>query len=481
MPSDYSTATDGLPGSRRLLAILALSSGTALVVIDGAIATVALPTIARDLAVSGSAAVLVVTIYQLVIVMTLLPFAHLGDRLGLRRLYQAGQAAFTITTALCFFAHSLEMLLFVRVLQALGASAVLSVSPAMVREIYPARQPGRGLGLNTVIVQCSAALAPTIGGIVLVFGSWPWVFASAVPFALVSLTLGRALPAPAPHNAPFDIWGAALCAAMFGLITSGVESAVSLGRPAVTAGILAAGALVGILFVRRELRDSRPILPVDLLARPAIGLAAFGSFTAFTASMVLLVSLPFRLQHSFGFSPVEVGGAIAAWPLATMIAAPVAGALADRYPAGLIGGMGMILAGGALASFAWVPGTPHLADFVWRMAMCGTGFGMFISPNGRFVIGSAPRARAAAAGALVGTIRLFGQTMGASLAAALLAFGLGRSAAPAMVAMCLALVALGCSALSFGPRARSRRAIMSILGEEETALSGATGERAFRD
>ncbi|MGV3770917.1 MAG: MFS transporter, partial [Sphingobium phenoxybenzoativorans] len=103
---------------RRLLAIIAASFGTALVVIDGSIANVALPTIARDLGVSGSSAVLVVTVYQLVLVMTMLPIAALADRLGHRTLYQYGLILFTVTTILCFFARSLPFLLVVRAAQA---------------------------------------------------------------------------------------------------------------------------------------------------------------------------------------------------------------------------------------------------------------------------------------------------------------------------------------------------------------------------
>jgi DHA2 family multidrug resistance protein-like MFS transporter len=133
---------DGLPTPRRYLAILAVAFGTALAVIDGSIVTVALPTLARDLNVEPSAAVLVVTVYQLVLVMTLLPFSALGTRIGLRRLYQYGQFVFLVSTVLCFFARSLPALLIVRVLQGLGAGAALSVSSALIRGIYPARQLG---------------------------------------------------------------------------------------------------------------------------------------------------------------------------------------------------------------------------------------------------------------------------------------------------------------------------------------------------
>src|SRR4051812_4421526 len=121
MQSDDSLPIPGLQGWRLTLAVAAISLGTMLTVIDGAIATVALPTISRDLNVDNSSAVLVVTVYQLVLVMALLPFSALGDRIGLKRLYQGGQFVFTIATILCFFAHSLGFLLVVRALQAAGA------------------------------------------------------------------------------------------------------------------------------------------------------------------------------------------------------------------------------------------------------------------------------------------------------------------------------------------------------------------------
>src|SRR3569623_1294053 len=166
--------SEGLPLPRRYWAIGAISFGTALVVIDGAIPTVALPTIARDLHVDGSASVLVVTIYQLVLVMTLLPFSALGDRLGHRRLYQIGQIVITVATSHSFFARTLPFLLVVRAAQSLGAAAALSVSSAILRAIYPARQLGRGLGINSVVVSSAAALAPTLGGLVHGIGARPW-------------------------------------------------------------------------------------------------------------------------------------------------------------------------------------------------------------------------------------------------------------------------------------------------------------------
>jgi MFS transporter, DHA2 family, multidrug resistance protein len=448
------STTDGLPTPRRYRAIAALCFGTALVIIDGGVANVALPTIARDLGVGASEVVAVVTVYQLTLVMLLLPFAGIGERIGLKRMYQLGQLVFTVASLLCFFARSLPFLLIVRAAQAVGAAGALAVASALIRATYPAKQLGRGLGINSVIVASAAAAAPTIGGLVLGLAPWPWVFASAIPFAILSLLLGRALPEVPRQESAFDVAGAVMCAAMFGLVIGGAESAVHGDSPVVSLAIVLLGAGIGVVYVRRERGAAAPILPVDLLSRPVIALSAVGAFTAFVASMTLLLSLPFRLTHEYGLSAAMVGAAIAPWPLTNMVVAPLAGWLSDRVPAGLLGGIGMAISIAALLLLATLPADPSLFDIAWRMALCGSGFGTFLPPNARLIIGSAPRERAAAAGSLVGTVRLVGQTTGATLVAALLALGLGSGRTPALVAAGLALVAGLCSLARLRPSIR---------------------------
>jgi MFS transporter, DHA2 family, multidrug resistance protein len=441
-PSHLAANTGGLPMPRRLVAVAAISSGVALVVIDGSIANVALPTIARDLNVPASAAVLVVTIYQLVLVMTVLPFSALGNRIGLRNIYRYGLMLFTIATALCFFARTLPFLLVVRATQALGAGAVFGVFSALLRSTYPPSQLGRGLGINTVIVASSSALAPTLGGLILGFASWPWVFVAAVPFAIVSLILGRSLPDPLPRDQPYDVLGAVLCASTFGLIVSGIESGVHGSSPEISAAMVIAGILIGRFFVKRELSATEPMLPLDLLGVPALGMAVGGALAMFIATMILIVVIPFRLQSEYGFSPSEVGTIFAAWPLTALLIAPLAGALSDRLPVSWLCTIGSLVAITGMLLFAFVPADAGRLAIAWRLSMCGAGLAMFAAPNARSIIGAAPLNRAAAAGGLIATNRLLGQTFGATIGAALLALGLGTGRLPAIVAAALTMIAL---------------------------------------
>ncbi|WP_375398437.1 MFS transporter [uncultured Sphingomonas sp.] len=446
--------TDGLPVPRRYAAIASLSCGSALIILDGGIANVALPSIAGDLRVAPSAVVSIVTVYQLMLVMLLLPLAGLGERIGLKRMYQGGQLVFTVATLLCFFARSLPFLLIVRAAQAIGAAGALSVSSALIRSTYPSKQLGRGLGINSVVISSAAAAAPTAGGLVLAFAPWPWVFACAVPLAIVSLLLGGALPDPPAQDRRFDAAGAVMCAATFGLVIGGAESGVHGDSPVVSAAIVLLGLLIGSRFVRRERHVENPILPLDLLAKPVVTLSAVGAFTAFTASMMLLLSMPFRLTQEFGFSIAAVGAALAPWPMTNMIVAPLSGMLSDRIPAGILGGIGMAISIGALLLIALLPAHPGYVDIAWRMALCGSGFGIFLPPNARLILGSATRDRAAAAGGLISTVRLVGQTTGATLLAGLLALGIGGGRAPALIAAGLALVAGLCSLARMRPSVR---------------------------
>ena len=123
----------------------------------------------------------------------------------------------------------------------------------------------------------------------------------------------------------------------------------------------------------------------------------------------------------------------------------------------LLGGICMALATVALLLVAYLPPDPGMVDIGWRMALCGAGFGLFLSPNARLIIGSAPRERAASAGGLISTTRMIGQTTGATLVAALLAFGIGGGKTPALISAGLAVLAGLCSVARLNPSIRRPR------------------------
>ena len=437
----------GLPTPRRWLAIVAVSAGSVLYTLDAAIANVALPTIARALHVPAASSVLPVSVYNLVLAMALLPLASLGDRLGHRRIFAAGLLLYLVAAALCYLADSLPMLLIARGVQAIAAGSVLSVSMAMVRNIYPASQLGRGLGFNTIAAASGAAMAPALGGLILSLAPWNWVFAAGAPLAVISLAFVAWLPDTERRAEPFDPVGMALCALTFGLLIFGFQRLAEGHLVVTTALILLTGIAAAFILVRHQLGVALPVLPVDLLARPALGLSVAAAIAAVLSSTVMLLNVPFRL-NALGFGPAQIGGMLAPFAITTMIVAPASGMLSDRISPSVLGTMGLTIAVIAALCLAFIPDHPGYFDIGWRIAMCGAGFGMFFSPNGRLIIGAAPHGRAAAASSLVGTTRMFGQALGSTLLGGLLALNLAASL-PALVAAGLAALGLLFSAARF--------------------------------
>jgi len=449
---------DGLPTPRRYFAILAAVFGTMLASVDSGSLNVALPTLARELGVEPSAAVLLVTIYQLVMIMMVLPFSALGDRLGHRTVYQCGQALYICATLLYFLADSLPALLAARACQALGAAAAFSVTSAMVRSIYPLSQLGRGMALSTLVGTVTASLAPTVGGLILAYADWPWIFTMGVPFGMLSLLLGRTtLPQPIRRGGRYDGLAALLCALTFGAAVAGMEGAVHGAGPVISGTLLVGALVVGTIFVRREARQDQPVFPVDLLRERQVSLSAFASLVSSMAGMLILLTLPFRMQHAFHYKPMDVGLVLASYPLAMALSAPASGLLSDRMPAGLLGSVGMIIACAGMAALAFLPDNPSQLDIVWRVMLVSAGQGMFASPNARQIILFAPRERAAAAGGLSQTTKLGGQVLGSTLTAALLALGVGDGPWPPLMATALGLVAALCCFLLVGSKMRGLR------------------------
>lgn len=455
-PPPTAAPPDGLPTPRRYFAILAIWMAMAMSVLDGSIANVALPTIGRELGADPGSSIWIVNAYQLAITVALLPLAALGDKLGYRRVYIAGLAVFVVGSLACALSQSLLQLTAARVFQGLGAAALMSINAALVRFTYPQQMLGRGIGLNAVVISMSAATGPTVASAILAVAPWQWLFAINVPLGLAAIAVAIPnLPRTPPSGAPLDIPAIGLNVLTFGGLILGAER---LAREGVAAGLipLAVGAISAVLLVRRELPRKAPLVPIDLLRIPIFRLSVMASIVSFAAQMLAFVALPFYFQNELGRSAVETGLLMTPWPLAVAVAAPIAGRLADRHPAGLLGGAGLAVFACGLALLALIPPGAGDADIVWRMAVCGLGFGFFQSPNNRTLVSSAPRERSGAAGGMLATARLLGQTTGAVTMAILFHAALARPTTTALaLAAAVALVAAGVSLLRLrAPRAQ---------------------------
>jgi len=450
---------DGLPVPRRYWAIAAIALAITMSVLDSTIVNVALPTIARDFRASAAASIWVINAYQLAILLVLLPFASLGEIVGYRRVSQAGLAVFTLASLACAFAPNLLSLSLARAVQGIGAAGIMSVNGALVRHTYPHRYLGRAVGINAFVVATAAAVGPTIASAVLAVAHWRWLFGINLPLGVAAFAIALcALPESERAARRLNLAGAALYAGTMGLVLSGLQTLAHRAAVWLALGEIGTGCVFAWLLTRHERPRAAPIIPFDLLRIRIFRLSLATSVCSFIAQMSALVALPFEIQR-LGHSAVETGLFITPWPAALAVVAPLAGRLADRYPAGLLGGVGLLTLATGLSLLVLYPVSGNATGVLWRMALCGAGFGLFQAPNNRTIMGSAPRRRSGAAGGMLAAARLIGQSIGAAAVAILFrAYDDAGSNYALMLAALLAVTGAGVSVLRLAPGSSARPA-----------------------
>lgn len=400
-------------------AIFATMLVLVMTVLDVTLVNVALPVMSADFGVSDSQSVWIITAYQLVITMLLLPVSSYGDRTSYKRCFLSGVAIFTISSALCAASQSFTAIVAARALQGIGAACVMGVNIALVRLIYPRNVLGRGLALNAMVIAIATAAGPTIAGAILSIASWHWLFLINVPFGVVAFFIGKKLlPQNPPHKTigRFDWVGCMENIIVFGLIFLAIGNIAKPHNRPLTYSMLVLGIILGAFYIRRQLKRPMPMLPVDLLKIKLYALSISTSVSSFIAQNIAMIALPFLFIGFYGFSEITTGLLMTPWPLATMIISPLAARYVEKHNPGITASCGMLVyaIGLLLMLFA-----PHVDispwNIAWRMAVCGVGFGLFQTPNNIVMVIATPVERTGGAGGMQSTARLIGQTLGAAL------------------------------------------------------------------
>ncbi len=416
--------TDNSAPRLDLRTLASLLLGAVVVTIDISLTSTAIPAIAQSLDISPASTILIINAYYLTVIAALLPLGALGEIVGHRRIYLAGLMVFGIGALASGMADSLTTLMATRGLQGIGAAAVSATTPALVKAAYPPDKIGRGLGLYAMVVGVGFTAGPTLVSAVLSVAQWPWLFLGTVPLIVVTLLLARnGLPQTDRAQRPFDPIAAVLCSLLFAALLTAVSSLGHLQLIPVVVGAVAAWVL-GVALKRREAGKTAPILAVDLFRIRLFALSSVTSITAFTVQALVFVVLPLLLTLQLGFTPVQAGLLITPWPAALALMNGVSGRLSERITPGLLGAVGMTIVALGLLLLATMADSAQAWDIVWRLTVCGIGFGLFQSPNMVALMSSAPKDRSGSAGGILATSRLFGQSLGAATVAfCLSAFG----------------------------------------------------------
>jgi EmrB/QacA subfamily drug resistance transporter len=387
-------------------------------VLDQTILATGLPTIARDLGSLRDVS-WVVSAYVIAATAATPLWGKLGDRHGRKRLLQIALAWFVASSALCGLANDITQLTLLRAVQGVAAGGLMTLAMAAVGDLVPPRERGRYQGYIAAAFSIATVAGPIVGGLLVEHASWRWVFYVNLPLGIAALlALGATLPAapaaPARAGAPLDTPGAVLLA---GATTAFMLFCLNPGAPLAVLALALA-----VAFVTRERRAADPIVPLDMLAAPAVAIASVALFLATASLFAVTVFVPVFLQVATAATPTEAGLLLVPMMLGTTAATILSGreiARTGRYKR--FPPIGLALMTAALLGLAAAAGSGSrvLADVC--LLVFGSGFGLVTQVLVVAVQNGVERSRLGTATAATGFFRALGGAAGAAVLGAVFA------------------------------------------------------------
>jgi EmrB/QacA subfamily drug resistance transporter len=392
--------------ARRNLCMLVVMTGVLISAVDSTIVVLALPAIERDLNVSLSSVTWVVVSYLLVVTVLATQLGRMGDMFGRVRMYQAGFAIFVLGSLLCALAWTAASIIGFRVLQGVGAALVAANSGAIISELYPPAERGRAYGLNAVGFSLGSVLGVLLGGVIVTYVSWRWIFWINVPIGGAALVLAlRVLRDRGERiRRRFDPLGMiTLGLGLFGVLWAMTTLAA---RPldATQIGYLVGGVLLLGAFVVIERRHREPVLDLSLFRIPGVAPALLAALLQSLGSFAVLFLVIMYLQGPRGLSPVSASLLMLPGYLIGAVAGPYAGAIADRLGAVIPATAGLAVSAVALVIFAQMTTTSGLWLAAVGNAVLMIGGSFFYPANSSAVMKASPPGRL---GIVSGVLRTF--------------------------------------------------------------------------
>lgn len=364
---------------------------------DASIVIMALPTLAGYFNVGTSEASWVLLSYLLVVTAFLIPFGRLGDMNGQKKIYGAGFALFTVSSLLCGISTSLSGLILCRALQGFGGAMIMATGPALISLSIPAQGRGRAFGYLSAANGLGLAAGFGLGGLILPFLPWQWIFFINVPMGIAACVIAYlCIPPDTPHRgvqgAELDCPGALLVMLSTGLFVYVLSFGEELGwtNPA----ILAAGLLSLVFcaaFIAHERRQPSPLIPFGLLKNPAIGLGLSAALVHRIVIAGMTFLLPLYLTLVQGYSTEFTGLLLFVPSLFIMVTGPVAGSLSDRRGSWWLCVLAGFLLLVSFVLFIMIRDTTALLLIIPALALRAVSIGLFIPPNMRRILTATPR------------------------------------------------------------------------------------------
>ena len=386
--------------------------------LDSSIVNVALPVIQKTLGTDIHIVQWTVTAYLLTISCLLPIFGRAGDMYGQRKILTAGMSIFVLSSAACGFSLSIWMLVASRVIQAVGASMMMSNGPAIIATSFPPQERGRALGSIGTIVALGSVTGPALGGILVGMFGWQSIFFINIPIGIIAFSMGRILLPKGLHkDETFDFKGSIL----FALSISSLLLVVSHGGKWGWESIqVFTGTSIGVisllLFISVENNVRHPMLDLTLFSNWPFLAGNLSGLLSFMAMFSNAILLPFFLTNIGGLSPSKVGLIITPFPLVMGITAPISGYLSEKIRPVFLTTLGLSITSTGLFIMSGINAETSMVHIAFIQALMGLGNGLFQSPNNNSVISSVPREKMGVAGGMNALMRNIGMVTGTAMA-----------------------------------------------------------------
>lgn len=403
--------------------LVAISLGTGLILLDESVVGLALPTLQSDLGMSLTGSHWIVSAYLLVFACLIAAAGKLGDMIGLRNLVLGAHVIFGLGSLGAGFAESGTWMIVARCIQGIGAAGIFPTALAMVTVAFPKIQRGLAVGFFGAVCLAFLAAGPLVGGAIIQFVSWPWIFWINLPVLMFSAVVILATwiePARAVTRSKFDVRGFVLLVAGLCMLILAIMQGQEWGWATPLILGLFTGGLLGLaLFVLAERKRLDPLVDLGLFRNATFTACNLIIFTGQMSKLAIVVYAALYLQTTLGMDPLIAGLALLVSVGASPIASTPAGWLADRY-----GTRGPALAGVALTTLAllWLGFSAPWQSY-WLFApgllLWGGALSLAYIPSAREMMNAVPTESQGQAGGVVGLTRLLGSTVGMSLSSML--------------------------------------------------------------
>ena len=426
------TALTRLP--RKWRTLIAVGFGTFMATMDFSIVNVALPSFSDEFDRSPDTVVWATLGSSLVVTGLTLTAGRAGDLYGRKRVYLAGWAILTLALTAASFAQSLEQVIALRLVQAVGVSLAIANANAIVTDAFPDSERGRALGTITSIVGAGLMSGPILGGFILEIADWRAIFYARIPVGILAIVMGileiHEEPREREASRKLDLPGAVLLFAALTSMLVSVNRGQSWGWTSpVIIGLAVGGVALLVVFLRVEARVASPILSLTLFRMRTFASSIASLMLNFVGQSSVIFLMPFYLIEVREFSTAQTGLMIAMVPVMMLVFAPLSGWVADRtgWPYQATLGIGLVSAG--LLTLATLGADTSVPLVLARLALVGLGAVIFGPPNTSTIMGSVPRNMLGTASASVATSRNVGNAVGLAVGSAVLVIVGGGSSA----------------------------------------------------